>query len=244
MPKRKAAVSRVQKRQRFMSKNKLDGRALANLRTGGFLQRDLKGEDYQKDATALTAPTDCSGGEHDPTSALSITAVGPGDAHDERIGTRILVKSLHVNGVIRCAAQANLTALTEPPIIYIAMVLDKQTNGAQLSSEDVFDNLAGNAYTAASPMRKLETTSRFQVLRSLQFKLPQPAVAYDGTNMEQMGVSVPWRMDLKRDIPVQFSGQTAAISSVSDNSVHIIAFCSSTDWAPTIAYNARCRYLD
>ena len=122
-------------------------------------------------------------------------------------------------------------------------MLDTQTNGAALNSEDVFKNQAGSARLAASPLRNLQFTSRFKVLEQHQATLKDPFFGYDGTNLERNGFDVPFSFYKKLNgLRVTYSGTTAAISNIIDNSLHIIAYTTSTDLTPLLYYQSRLRF--
>jgi len=128
--------------------------------------------------------------------------------------------------------------------IFVALVLDKQTNGAQLNSEDVFKNTGASATTASNPTRNLLFANRFQVLKEWKMCMKPPVVGYDGTNMEVWGSSERFEGFLNLELPVNFnSGTTASVANVIDNSLHIIAFCNGTGLDPKISYNARIRFM-
>jgi len=224
-------------------------RAVANARTGGLLGVEVKFLDAPKTATALTAPTDASGGEHDPSSIVTgcLSAPAQGDGPTNRDGARIAIKSIYVNGVLSIAPQADQTGADTAGIVFIALVLDTQTNAAQLNSEDVFTNQNAAANTAACPQRNMSFTKRFQVLKTKTIRLPQPTLTYDGTNIEQTGYHIPWKLKKRfpEGVKVQFTATstTADVANVVDNSLHIIAYTSSAALAPFIAYNSRMRFV-
>ena len=53
----------------------------------------------------------------------------------------------------------------------LALVLDMQTNGATISSENVYKNVSASGALAASPFRNLQFIKRFKVLKTKQIKL-------------------------------------------------------------------------
>lgn len=207
---------------------------------------ELKFLDTTKTQTALTAPTDCSGGEYPPSSGCTgcLNAPAQGDGPTNREGNKIVCKSIFLQGQINCAAQANQTATDVSPVVYVALVLDTQCNGAQLNSEDVFTNTSGASLQATQLNRNMSYTSRFKVLKTWKKQLRIPTISYDGTNMEQMGFTTPFTLKWKGDIPVTFTtgSTTADIANVTNNAIQVIAFTSSTDLTPGINYNCRMRF--
>jgi len=84
-------------------------RYIANQRSGGFLGIEKKFYDTGLTSAALTAPTDATGGEHDPSSTSMISTPAQGDSEQNRDGKRIVIKSVQITGVVRCASQTDQT---------------------------------------------------------------------------------------------------------------------------------------
>lgn len=213
------------------------------MRTAGFLGIEKKFYDASLNGSTIAANTDCTGGEYDPSTTNMITTPPVGDGEQSRDGKRIVLKSIMVRGTIAKAALANQTALALPTEVFLAVVLDKQTNGAQMNSEDCFLNGSTAAVTLATPLRNLLFSNRFKILKSDIFKLEPKMSAWDGTNIEIAGdmVSFDWYIPM-RNLVVNFNaGTTASVANVMDNSVHVIAF--ATNATCTLSYNARCRFM-
>lgn len=218
-------------------------RSQLNTVTAGFLGIENKFYDTNLNLTGITANTDATGGEVDPSSTSMISTPAVGDGEQNRDGKRIMINSVQVNGVLLVQPQVNQTSADNQPQIMVALVLDTQTNGAQLNSEDVFKNLNNQGATTVVPLRNLLFASRFRVLKSEVFTLSPPTVTYDGTNVEQGGVQTHFNWYLPLQLPVNFNaGTTASVANVIDNSLHLIAYTMSTDSTPQIAYNARIRF--
>lgn len=220
-----------------------------NRRTSGFAGIETKFFDSAMGGRSLVAPTDSSGGEQDPTSLDCLNCPAQGDGEQNRDGRQISMKNLTIKGLVRIAAQANQTAGDVTPHVMIALVLDKQTNGAQLASEDVFANPSSSALLAPSAFLNLENRQRFQVLKTVHIAPEQFAgsitPAFDGTNLEQPGAHAPFTMfvDLK-GMRVNFlTGQTTSVvAAIADRSLHLVAYTSSTSAVPQLAYNSRLRF--
>jgi len=235
--------------QRAAAAARAKNRQIANARTGGLLGVEVKFLDAPKTATALTAPTDATTGMHDPSSIVTgcLSAPAQGDGPTNRDGARIAIKSIYVNGMLTVAAQADQTGADHAGVVFIALVLDKQTNAAQMTSELCFTNQNAAAASASCPQRNMSYTKRFDVLKTKTIRLPMPTIAFDGTNIEQSGYHLPWK--LKKRFPeglkVQFaaSSTTADVANVIDNSLHIIAYTTNTSLAPNILYNSRMRFV-
>lgn len=209
------------------------------------LEVEKKFYDTSGGPTALTAPTDCTGGEYDPSATSMISTPAVGDSEQNRDGKKIVINSVQVKGIVY-NVPAELSA--NPPAqcnVFVALVLDTQSNGAQLNSEDVYKNTLANANTAASPTRNLLFGSRFKVLKSETFDLSAHTLSHfavDSFSYSGKGCTFEWFVPL--NLTVNFNaGTTSSIANVIDNSLHIIAFASSTSTTPTLAYNARIRFV-
>ncbi len=216
----------------------------ANRRTGGFLGQELKFYDKFLAAKALVTNTDSSGGEADPSATVLLNTVVQGDGESNRDGRQMVMKSIFVSGVITCVAQINQTAIDEGTDIAIWLVLDKQTNGATINSEDVFTNPVATSLGGTSLFRNLENTKRFQILDKWRMTLTNPPLAYDGTNIEQGGLIQPFVLSANlKNMVVNFSGTTETVANIRDNSLHVIAFCTNAGLVPLISYNSRLRFV-
>ncbi len=212
-------------------------------RTGGFTGIERKFYDTSLVAAALTAPSDSTGGEHDQSATICLNTAIQGDGESDRDGRKATFQSVFVKGVCTVAAQANNTAGLGASKIYIALVLDTQTNGAQLNSEDVFKNDSASASMVASPMRNMQFTQRFRILDTQEFIMQDPNISYDGTNIEMNGLQQAWQLSSNLTFSTTYSGTTETVANITDNSLHIIAFCSALGLVPTISYNARVRFV-
>ncbi len=238
----KATTTRTFKRRR-LDRNRTSGIVIQNPRVGGFMGIEKKFYDTSLINGVLGAPTDASGGEHDPSSIVMINTVEQGDGEQQRDGRQITMDKIMLSGQINIPKQTNQTAADGSCAIFIAIVVDKQTNGAQISSELVFKNTGSNGATATNLFRNLQYVKRFDVLGTKKITFGTLSKAFDGTNMEQAGQQKHWKFNIPlHQMRVNFTGTTKSIANISDNSLHVIAFTSGTDLAPVISYNARLRY--
>lgn len=213
-------------------------------KSGGLTGTELKYLDSAKVASAIVSPADGSGAEQDPATVNCLNAIAQGDGESNRDGRRCVMKSVYVTGLVEYPAQADQTAMDPGTKTYIALVLDKQTNGAQLNSEDVFLNPSGNGLVAADPLRNLSYSNRFTVLDNVTVEQDSPNGVYDGTNIELGGAVRSFKLSKKFTIPVNFTGTAAGVSTIQDNSLHVIAYTSrASTAAPTLSYNARVRFV-
>lgn len=220
-----------------------------NRRTEGLLAIEKKFLDYAVVDVTVAAPADCSGGEIDPTtsSILCLNACAQGDGWNRRDGRQIVMESIFIRGVCAFDGMTGATTIPEQaPLVFIALVLDKQTNGAQLNSEDVFWNWLGDAGLAALPQRNPNGTQRYRVLKEWTLSFAGKLTAnFDGTYANTGGGQISWGcwLDLGA-ILVDFgaSETTATISAIENNSLHLIAYRGPTSGTVKISYASRIRF--
>lgn len=195
--------------------------------------------------------TDIATGEKDPATLDCISCPAQGDGEQDRDGKKIVITSVHVNGIVNLDADnANSGTIEVAPVVMVALVQDTQTNGAQADSSLVFKNTSTNAKLCSSPMRNLQYNNRFKVLSVWRYAFPAPAIMYnsDAANSGLVptyvypGVNQRFSFNKKVRIPVNFTGTSSVIANVVDNSLHIIAYVSHTTRTPQLSYNARIRF--
>ncbi len=218
-----------------------------NPRIGGFLGIELKFYDQKLLGSALTAPTDASGGEHDPSATVMLNTVVQGDGESQRDGRKITMKSIYIDGLIKTAPQATQSAADNQCLIFIALVLDTQCNGATISSENVYVNPGASAVTAANPLRNLQFTKRFKVLATRRFIMQNPALANDTGatgGVIQNGLSKRFKIFKNlHNIQSTYSASTETVANITDNCLHIVSWTSDTSMAPQMSYVSRLRFV-
>ncbi len=215
---------------------------IANSRTGGLLGEERYIDRYLT-GHGIVSPTNASGGEADPGTFLCLNSMIAGAGSSERIGRKIVCKSVYINGAVYSAPQVNLTSGDTPPAIMLALVLDKQSNGAQAQSEDVFKNVGVNAVQACNVIRNLEHSTRFTVLWSKRYIMPMQQMGGDSTNFDTSGAQFKFKIFKKLNLPVLFKDALGNVTSITDNSLHMMAFCDSTATTPILSYMSRVRFV-
>jgi len=234
----KAKKPRLTKQQTFRRRS---------IATRSWLGIEKKFYDNGILAQAIVAPTDASGAELDPSATSMVSTPAQGDGEQNRDGKQIACLYLEMNAVINIPSVEDAANPVQPVAVYIAVVLDSQTNGAQLNSEDVFKNTAGNALTAASPLKNLLFGKRFRILKSQTFQFPMVQNTAEGDNLHSASGQqklFKWFIPL-RGMKINFNaGTTASIANVIDNSIHVIGYCTNvTLITPSLSYNSRLRFL-
>lgn len=174
------------------------------------------------------------------------SAPAQGSGASTRDGNKIVAKTLEINGIVQIPAQTNQTVQDTSGVIFIAIVVDTQTNGVTLASEQVYSNPSATTQLIASGFRNMAFSSRYVVLKKKIVSLQPQQCTYDGTNIEVAGTQIPFKMFLNlNDMPVSFSTSiiTANVTGVVDNSIGIIAACTDNSVAPIVYLQSRMRFI-
>lgn len=222
-------------------------RRTLNRRTGGYRGIETKFIDSWLTAAAITSPTDCTGGERDPSTQQCLNGITQGVGESNRIGRRFRMQNISIKGIVETTKQTNLT--TDPgfaPTVSLWLVLDKQTNETQLNSEDVFVNPSANGRLATECHFNLENKDRFIILKkkTMTFGIPNGYNDAAGTGAYGSNVRTFSMYKNLKGLRVNTSGTTNTIGNITDKSLHLIAFTNSVSLAPLLFYNARLRFTD
>ncbi len=231
--KRKRGVARNQR----MPKRYKRTVARRNRRTGGFMGIETKFLDSSYAKTDIVAAI--AGSEADPTTLLSLNATAQGDGESNRDGRRQMIKSVKVHGTVRLTAVEAATVALDARTVFVACVLDTQTNGSQFNAEDVFTGT-----TPERPFRNMQYVDRFKVLFAKTYDLAHPSMSNEAAanTLAANGLAVSFNINKKLALPVTYTGTTGVIANISDNSIHMLAIASSASVC-TLEYNARCTFV-
>ncbi len=245
---RASANRQLAKLRRTLTRGRAPIRRGTNIRIGGFIGMEAAYLDAQKTIAAI-ANTTWAGGEFDPT-ANCLNSVDVGTGNTGRKGRLIHMKSIFVNGTIDLNLKADQTDADAFGFgVRIMLILDKQTNGAQLNAEDVMESTVFSPdYTG---FRNLENTTRFQVLADRTVTMNYTAAFNDATGAAGVatGNFIATRKHFKmkhiwkQPLRVTFKDTGNGVADITDNSVHLIV-CDSTANAILVGYNSRMRFID
>lgn len=210
-----------------------------NIRTAGYLGLEHKFFDTEFSAANIGAGMTNALKE---TDAFGLFCPQQGSGESGRDGRKCVIKSIDINGLITVsAASFSLPALGRY-ILKIWVVLDTQTNGAQLAPTDVFtdDNILSH--------KNLEHGNRFKILFARTIDTGVCTIHSDAlTNFKGCGGRVPFKMFKRVNIPVFFDASTGAVTDITTNSIHLLVQADHTMAAgePTcdIAYRSRCIFV-
>ena len=157
----------------------------------------------------------------DPPTSETISGVPLGDDETERIGRTYSTRSIMVQGQFELPGQTDSTAPPVDVVVRLALVLDTQSNGIQMTGDQVFIETQGvNAF------RNLRFIDRFEVLDDQRFVLDVGDITLDnqedfhtGTKETIFNMSYEWPQGLE----VTTLDDTGEVGSLSNYSIHVIA---------------------
>jgi len=224
---------------------------------GAAVTGEMKYFDTELGYANLPASVDWTATEFDPNTTqegtpvanpLTLFAPVQGAGVNQRIGKRCKLMGLKIRGSVYVPKVANLTAAKSATQIRIIVYWDMQTNSAQAQGENVMTaSTTADAAINVLTYQNLNNFGRFRVLMDKIYSLSDPNMTWDGTNIEMNGLTFKWKFNYKFKTPisVQFNATSSGtVTSVVDNSFHVIANASSTDLAPQIGYVCRATYKE
>lgn len=258
---RKSSVSGTvnsSRTKRLAKSSGTSGRALgyakadpySNMRTAGYLGSgsEYKFVDTYVLSEAISNQQTMTSGMVDPVIEGCISAAKGGSGPNDRNGRKYTLTSAFVTGSILEPGRAGDGGIVSP-ICFVALVLDQMTNGAQCNSQDIYKNPAGDLVSedanilTGTPLRNLENTSRFRVLATKQIIFPAHTLVSTSSPGNVGGYRMPFTLQWKGQIPVHMKDDESSVSSVVDNSLHLVAFTNDEAIdGPLISYAARVRF--
>lgn len=201
--------------------------------------------DADRTSTAITSSAaDWTGQEYDPATLNTLFCPVQGTAFNERVGRKVYVKSLRIKGTFSIAAQANQTAGDNANVLRWLCYIDRQTNGTQAQGEDVLSSGAGS--NAVDMFQNAANFGRFRILTDRKIIMENQAISFDGTNIEQQGISKPffYAKTFNPPMVVHFNATNGGtVADIVDNSFHIIANCTIANNV-FIVYKSRVCFVD
>jgi len=220
--------------------------ALLNPRIGGFLGMELKFLDNEFDDQTLV--TTIAGSEADPpgigaqTAPGALNAIAQGDGPSNREGRQAVMKSIWIKGKINWSSLDSTVIAARKPVRLI-LFIDKQTNSAQFNSEDVLVDPTATELDMCA-FTDLENQKRFKILKDMVVQAPVAATTSDADTIHTGFYSKYFSIFKKLNFTTNYTGTTAVVAGIMDNSLHLIALSDqgATDTVK-LSYNARLRFM-
>ncbi len=213
-------------------------RARSNRRTGGYLRIEHKFMDTETsgDSFAVTWAT------MEDATMKCINAVAQGSTEKTRSGRTYHIHSLFVRGNVHMPAFEAQPQPIDAVTCRVAIVWDRQSNGAQLDPLTVF---AAAGSTDILSFRNLQYTQRYVVLfDKIITCVPN---TYNEGSVNSFASSArrhQFKYFKKFNIPIKVICKStgATIADITDNSFHVVGVSTST--TAKLGFQARIRFTD
>lgn len=176
-----------------------------------------------------------------------------GTNFSDRDGRKITMLKVRISGNIQWD-QTSSTLPTDHSPVRIVIVKDTRTNGATLEGADVIGTgVAGDGVGVVSGtggafnlLTKPDGWGRYKILHDEVFDEPPMGITTfnDGTQ-QFIGSSnfKTFKITVKPMCEVNFNGTTGEVSSIIDNSIHMLAATVNGTGTPRLAYTARTSFI-
>lgn len=202
------------------------------VRSTGAYGRYGRGGELKFFDTAISDNIDLTG--HVPATGGQLNLVPQGTQESQRIGRKIIIRSLRLRFVSRITSAALVGGAGT---VTIFVVQDKQTNGAAASVTSV---LTGTNTTTDMP--NLNEVNRFNILKKFTFTLNSTAGIAGAYQLGQKSFD----FYKKCNIPIEFDSTTGAITEIRSNNLFLLVGVqeAAADDLINIVGTARIRYTD
>jgi len=210
-----------------------------NRRVGGVLGLEKK---YFDSAHANILATAFASGQFSPLTLNTLYAPVQGTGPNDRTGTRSLIHSLHMKFEYKTQHINTTSSARSDPTMYYALVLDKQCNGVQAATSDIWDTPASNQQDLL-PFRKIENQNRFRVLTagtvSCRVNLVNNGSTTDAYALNSSRRIFQINKSFPKPIVVRHIANGGTIGDIAENSLQF--YCWGRDSAHQEILNYQCR---
>lgn len=179
---------------------------------------------------------------------LNLCSPTVGSALNQRVGREIKVMKIKVHGQINIPAQAAQGAGDVSAIVRLCLVQDTQTNSAQMTGAQLFNDATG-ALTTLQSFQNPNNFGRFKVLRDkmMCFQNVNMAGSPSGTDLVQSGMNQKFKLTyvFPAGVSVRFNNTNGGtVADIIDNSFHIVCAVQNTTLSPQLYYYCRVCYKE
>lgn len=179
---------------------------------GISLQQELK----FKDTVSTDAIVSATGG-----IAIGPNLVVQGTGEEERIGRKIIIRSIAARFQVVLPSQTNADDLNGGDTIRIIIFVDKQANGANATVLDILETATYDSF------RNLANKNRFNILIDKWTTLNRRVSMTDGTNTASTPLVIKeFKFFAKLNLPIEFDGTTGAVTEIQSNNIQYLYISS------------------
>ncbi len=209
----------------------------------------LTGERMYTDTSKASTDVQSTWGNFDPSVTTSVCTVAQGDGPSARTGNRIVVKRVLIHYHLITASEDFLGQAIPTfmgILVRVVVIQDKRVNGAKFTPAQPF--------TATGPHDELafqdpQYMSRYKILYDRVHEIKPVQVTTASTvasglwDIAVFGGVQRGFVDLKLNMPVEYSQTAGVIANVTNNNISILAVDNQTGITTQIGYEAR-SYFD
>lgn len=220
---------------------------------GAAVTGEMKYFDADRSAVAITATTGTwpAGTIMDPGTTINLGSAAVanplclfcptvGAALNQRIGRKVRVMKVKIHWTINVPQQAVAANADGAAKVRMFLVLDMQTNAAQMTSALLLQD-ATNADTTINTFQNPNNFGRFRVLKEKVVNIGNASMTGAAAAIEQSGMIYSGKMTVNLNgLVVDFNATNGGtVADIIDNSLHIIIGANFVSLAPTFAYYVR-----
>lgn len=214
-------------------------------------------DDGTTNPVQIASNTTATSGVVDPVGGECLNAIALGSGPQNRKGRRISIVDVEVRGIVQLLQFFEGQPQFLPgDFVRVWLVLDTQTNGVQFQTNELFTAAAPTNLLAPLVFLNPFNYSRFRILDSVDliYESSPPISGFVGSE----GFAAAYRGGAMRQFTLKWSGEIpvtyydgvgeGTIASISDNSLHVVAFNSFYDsfipdgWEQQIQYLSRVHF--
>lgn len=228
---------------------------------GAAVTGEMKYFDCENQAQAISATTTTwvAGTMTDPGTTINLGSAAVatplclfaptvGAALNQRIGRQCRMLKVRVNGLFTIPAQAAQAAADPSTEFRLMLVLDQQTNAAQMTGAQLMND-AGVAATTLNSFQNPNNFGRFRVLKEKRFNASNLNLCGSPTAADviQASWTRPWKLGFifKSGLQVHFNATNGGtVADIIDNSLHIVLAVNNAAYAPTLSYYSRVSFKE
>lgn len=228
---------------------------------GAAVVGEMKYFDCELAASALAACTTdwVAGTMQDPATTINLGSAAVatplclfaptvGAALNQRIGRKVKVMKIKAICTISIGAQAAQSTGDTGTNIRMMLVMDQQTNAAQMTGVQLM-NSASTGATTVNSFQNPNNFGRFRVLKEKRFAMSNPNITGSPTTGDVIsdGLKRVFKMNVNFKVPVEVhfnATNGGTVADIVDNSFHIVIGCDSTALAPALSYYTRVCYKE
>lgn len=226
---------------------------------GAAVQGEMKYFDCDYNGVAIAAVTTTwvAGTSADPLTTINLGSaavanplclVAPtvGAGLNQRVGRKICVRKIKVHGTLSVAPQVTQADADAATKIRIVLVQDMQTNAAQMTGAQLFNDGTGPV-TVINSFQNPNNFGRFRVLKDKMFTISNLSIGGTAGAFAQASwrTNFKFNVNFRTAIDCHFNATNGGtVADIVDSSFHILAGTDNAAYVPTLSYYSRVAYKD